>query len=94
MTPWSKHELWELAFKVLVGDLAKRLLGVGVITKSPPQNFKGHFPKIKKNTKESFVQTTAEFHFRSKRNNQRSEVLSTPGFVLAICAKPRMALAT
>ena len=28
-----------------------------------PQNFKGHFPKIKKNTKESFVQTTAEMEF-------------------------------
>ena len=25
-----------------------------------PQNFKGHFPKIKKNTKESFVQITVD----------------------------------
>ena len=31
MTPWCKRELREMAFKVLGGDLAKRLLGVGVI---------------------------------------------------------------
>ena len=31
MTLWCKRELREMAFKVLGGDLAKRLLGVGVI---------------------------------------------------------------
>ena len=77
-------------------DLAKRLLGVGVIwpkdsfvlikpwhqgviwpdhpnTKESfgqitPQNFKGHFPKIKKNTKESFVQITVALHEVNFRN--------------------------
>jgi len=31
MTPWCKRALWEMAFKVLRGDLAKKLLVVGVI---------------------------------------------------------------
>jgi len=31
MTPWCKREPREMAIKVLGGDLAKRLLGVGVI---------------------------------------------------------------
>ena len=31
MTPWCKRELREMAYKALGGDLAKRLLGVGMI---------------------------------------------------------------
>ena len=31
MTPWCYFDFREMAFKVLGGDLAKRLLGVGVI---------------------------------------------------------------
>ena len=50
MTLWCKRELREIAFKVLGGDLAKRLLGVGV------NQHQGVFLTNHHNTKESFGQ--------------------------------------
>ena len=55
MTPWCKHELWEMAFKVLGGDLAKRLLGVGMIW---PKGLLGANSAVSPGTKESFGQIT------------------------------------
>ena len=60
-TPWCKRELREMAFKVMGGDLAKRLLGLGVIWLKDsfvliqPWH-KGVFWPDHPNTKESFGQ--------------------------------------
>ena len=72
MTPWCKRELREMAFKVLGGDLAKRLLGVGVIwpkdSMVPGLNqHQGVFLPYHPNTKESFCQTK-----NSKNSNFKS----------------------
>ena len=61
MTPWCKCELREMTFKVFGGDLAKRLLGVGMIwpkdslVLTQPWH-QGVFCPDHPNTKESFVQ--------------------------------------
>ena len=63
MTPWCFFDFRKMAFEVLRGDLAKRLLGVGVIW--PKDSLvliqpwhQGVFCPDHPNTKESFVQTT------------------------------------
>merc|ERR1712077_97920 len=74
MTPWCFFDFREMAFKVLGGDLAKRLLGVGVIwpkdslVLTQPWH-QGVFCPNHPNTKESFVQTTP-----MKYNNKESFV--------------------